>query len=220
MYTIPYRLLHYDSYHAELKEIVENPKNQFVVQCYPPIGFSACGFPIDHYSIGNGPREIVYMGGTHGNEIIGVDFLLHYMKNLALGNGVFSSFRPDLFRIHFFPLQNPEGFFTTTYGILQVSKDLDLERFCKDYYLKYRQANQMIAGVGVILQAFLDEEKTNCSIEQWKSDFWKKYYGQDITKEDFKQFLEERLEAIDEILLEQLWNKHIKNEIIQSPWEY
>ncbi|MCI8575603.1 MAG: hypothetical protein HFI09_03950 [Bacilli bacterium] len=216
MYDIPYRLLNYDSFHRLLKEILENPQNQFWVQEHQPIGKSICGFPLLHYSIGHGPYEIVYMGGAHGNEIIGVDFILHYMKNLALGNGVFSSFQPDLFRIHFLPLQNPEGFFTTTYAIHEVSKDFNMERFCKDYYLKYRKSNQMIQGVHRIFQAFSLSETAS-----WRRDFWKHYYGKDITINHIQQFLEGKVQKkVDRKNLEDLWNQYIKQAVIQSPWEY
>lgn len=221
MLSIPYRFLNYEAYDRCLKEIIENTHNQFKVEEHEPIGFSTCGFPLRHYSIGNGPFEIVYMGGAHGNEIIGVDFIIHYMKNLALGNGVFSSFRPDLFRIHFFPIQNPEGFFTTTYAITEVCKDLDFEAFCKDYYRNYREANQAILGIHTILEAFCVEKQRNHSLNSWKEDFWSTYYGHNITVNQLREFLEEKLDdKIDNKYLEDLWNQYILSKVICCPWAY
>lgn len=219
-YDIRYQVLDYDSYHEVLKEILENKDNKYEVQKHHPIGYSACGFPIEHYSIGSGKYQIVYMGGAHGNEIIGVDFILQFMRNLALGNGVFQDFPEQLFQIHFFPLQNPEGFFITTYAIKEVIKGQKKEAFCKNYYLNYRRANVEISSLTKILYHFYQLGNFSFSFDTMKQMFWDECYGQDLDVNGFFFFLSKYFKNIDRFIVQEFWKKYIGQEKILFPFEF
>lgn len=82
-FDIKYEILDYAKYNKRLLDICSNPNNKFQVIKQQDLGKSRCGFPIEHYTIGNGPKHIVYMGGAHGNEIISVDFVTQLMNNIA-----------------------------------------------------------------------------------------------------------------------------------------
>lgn len=219
-YDINFQILNYDLFYKVLENICENKDNKFNVITCNPIGYSPCGFPIHHFSIGTGPYEVVYMAGTHGNEIIGVDFVLQLMKNLALGKGKFAFFRPELFTVHFIPLQNPEGFFTTTYAIHNVIKDNDRKKICKDYYLNYRKANNAIHVINDILLHFFKQENLSNNFEMLKRHFWKKFYGRTIILEHLKQFFSEIPIKYDECQLEKFWNSKLQAQMLTFPFDY
>lgn len=215
-YDINFQILNYELYHQFIQSILENKNNKYPIQSCNPIGYSSCGFPIEHYVIGSGTKEIVYMGGAHGNEIIGVDFLLQFMKNLALGNGAFQDFPSELFQIHFFPLQNPEGFFTTTYAIHEAMKDHDEKKFCQDYYQKYRHANQMISSLHKILQ----ECSSSISFDILKRNFWNYVGNHELSVDVLKKFLKDFASFKDIEQIDKLWNRYFLPENILFPFDY
>ena len=128
MYNIEYELRTYEKLQEKIKQIV-NDENKYSVTKCEDLGKSQCGFPIEHYKIGNGPIHITYMGGCHGNEIISVDFVTQLMNNIAKGNMPY--FNDKIFTIDFIPVQNPEGYAITTYAINSKTKDMSKEEFEK-----------------------------------------------------------------------------------------
>ena len=138
---INFELLDYDRYHKRLENIIFNAKNPVAI--HNSIARTKCGFDVEHYSIGNGPHHIVVVGGTHGCEIIGVDFVTKLMEEISLGRGEYKDVDLDYFTFDFFPLHNPEGFIISTSAINQVvSNELnpeEKEKKCKEFYLAFRQ---------------------------------------------------------------------------------
>lgn len=167
-YEIKYEILDYNKFYSRLDSICNNPNNKFKVERLDPIGQTKCGFDIEHFQIGNGPIHIVYMGGCHGNEIIGVDYCTQLMNNIALGLGEYESFDPNLYSIEFIPCQNPEGFFTTTYALSSHMKDMndeEIEKFSKQYYLAYRQDDVEAGLVNNIFKTFKEEINPNINYD-------------------------------------------------------
>lgn len=162
-----YEILNYKKYQKRLKDILnQNNTNPNIVQKQADLAVSRFGFPVEHYTVGYGDNHLIFMGGTHGNEIIGVDFITQMMEKIAKGEGEFTNFDPSTTCIHFIPLQNPEGFIIATsaltYGLAnplcftidesinkkeemtftspEEQKSLqELEAHCKRYYAAYRQ---------------------------------------------------------------------------------
>lgn len=101
------------------------------------------GYEIPYYTYGNGKKNIVIVGGTHGSEIISVDFVLTLMDKISNKKDEFKNFDENKFTFHFLPLQNPEGFIISTSVIKTIISDdmtLDeIENICKEYYLNYKQ---------------------------------------------------------------------------------
>ena len=138
---INFELLDYGRYHRRLGKIIFNAKNPVAI--HNSIARTKCGFDVEHYSIGNGPHHIVVVGGTHGCEIISVDFVTKLMEEISLGRGEYKDVDLDYFTFDFFPLHNPEGFIISTSAINQVvSNELnpeEKEKKCKEFYLAFRQ---------------------------------------------------------------------------------
>ena len=191
-YNIDYEILDYDKFYQRLNNIYLNPNNENIVQRHEPIGYTKCGFPIEHYSIGSGPMHIVYMGGAHGNEIIGVDYVTQLMNNIALGKGEFASFNPEQFTIDFIPCQNPEGFFTTTYALKSAMKDLkpeEIESFCKQYFQLYREDDQNVININRLLRGFCEHFEIETVKDELVRLFWQKSTEKDITPNYISAFL-------------------------------
>lgn len=175
-FELKYEILGYEKYNKRISDICNNPENKFAVTKHPNIGQTKCGFDIEHYSIGNGPKHIVYMGGAHGNEIIGVDFVTQLMGNLALGKGSFEDFDPNEFTIDFIPCQNPERYFTTTYALNLVMKDMnpeEIEAFSKRYYQAYKQDDVNSLAVNACIRTICDENSLSEVKEKLVKLFWK-----------------------------------------------
>ena len=92
-YNIQYGILDYNSFYKRLNNLCLNGENSYSVYKEPPLGKSKCGFNIEHFRIGNGPIKLVYAGGLKGDELIGVDFIITLMENIAKGNGLFKDFK-------------------------------------------------------------------------------------------------------------------------------
>lgn len=103
-----------------------------------PIGWTANEkLPIRHFTLGNGPKQVVVTGGQHANEIITVSFVLELINYLSKNNIVFE----DL-TIHFIPMLNPEGYVVISSAIKERlgknSTDSEKIKFCFDYYKSFR----------------------------------------------------------------------------------
>ena len=190
-YNVDYEILDYDKYYRRLSSICNNPSNKFNVQRLEPLGQTKCGFDIDHYKIGNGHIHIVYMGGCHGNEIIGVDYVTQLMGNIALGLGDYESFDPDLYTIEFIPCQNPEGFFTTTYALSSRMKNMspeEIEKFSKQYYLAYRQDDVEAGLVNAIFRSFKEEINPSLDVDI-QTEFATLYRNKDFGVKEIVAYL-------------------------------
>ena len=78
--NINYNKLNYETYKLKLKEILSNESLISLGIKHEVLGYTEYNYPLDLISIGNGPKEIFVVGGTHGSEIIGVDFILQLIE--------------------------------------------------------------------------------------------------------------------------------------------
>ena len=170
----------YDKLNEYLDALVK-AKNKNPVIKRKDLCLSSCGFPVAHYTIGNGPKHLTVMAGTHGTEIIGVDFILKLMKVISEGKGVYQDFDTDKFTLDFIPCQNPEGFIIVTEALKPyVSKltEKEFETFSKNYYLNYCKDDM----VYIEINKFLEDKDI---IDK----FWDEYRLKDITKDSIFNFL-------------------------------
>lgn len=105
------------------------------------IGTTEHGFKINQYLLGNGNKNIVITGATHGCEIITTDFILNLMDGISDNYNNWKEYLND-YTIRFIPILNPEGYIISTSAIRKIipremSLD-DAEKICKQYYLNYK----------------------------------------------------------------------------------
>ncbi len=190
-YDVFYEILDYNKLHDRLDKIVHNPNNKFKVEECDDLGESSCGFPLKHYKIGKGKKHIIYFAGCHGNEIIGVDFITTLMHNLALGKGLFKNFKEDEYTIDFIPILNPEGFYTTTYALKSIlnSSCKDLEKYCHDYFLAYKEDDLNVKNINDLLKDICKELNYLDKSEKIINKFWHYFKNYDyLTKNNILNY--------------------------------
>ena len=100
-----------------------------------PIGFTNFGYPIDHYSYGNGENHVIITGGTHSSELISNIFVIRFMEKLSKGE---ISIDTDLYTLDFIPIVNPEGTIIVTKAIRSlIPRDISddvLETYLLTFY--------------------------------------------------------------------------------------
>ena len=100
-----------------------------------PIGFTNFGYPIDHYSFGNGENHVIITGGTHSSELISNIFVIRFMEKLSKGE---ISIDTDLYTLDFIPFVNPEGTIIVTKAIRSlIPRDISddvLETYLLTFY--------------------------------------------------------------------------------------
>lgn len=210
MYKVDYELLTYEKLQNRLQNILNNESNKHKVIKCEDLGKSPCGFPIEHYKIGNGPIHLTYMGGAHGNEIISVDYVTQLMNNIALGN---TEFDESMYTIDFIPVENPEGFAVTTYAIDSVTKNMseeEFEKFSKDYYLAFRNDDIKVASVNKKLRLFL--ETFNIEDSELITRFWIDFNKKDIKGEALFGYLASKYN-VDHIKLIDFINENFESTI-------
>ena len=191
-YNIQYGILDYNSFYKRLNNLCLNGENSYSVYKEPPLGKSKCGFNIEHFRIGNGPIKLVYAGGLKGDELIGVDFIITLMENIAKGNGLFKDFDPNVYTLHFLPCLNPEGFFTTTYALKSVTKkmnDSELEKFCSMYQVAFQQDDENVLVINKCIEEVLKSDNNTGDFNRLSNLFWRMYGSSDITFNTLLDFL-------------------------------
>lgn len=131
------QIMDYEQAEQRLEEMVA----QGGIKQEEDLGITTYGLPIHHYTIGNGTKEIVVTGATHGCEIISADFVMNLMEKLSQGENI-EGLDLNEYKIHFVPILNPEGYLISTSAIRQIipreMPQEEAEALCKDYYLRYR----------------------------------------------------------------------------------
>ena len=166
---------------SEYLDALVKAKNKNPVIKRKDLCLSPCGFPVTHYTIGNGPKHLTVMAGTHGTEIIGVDFILKLMKVISEGKGVYKDFDSNKFTLDFIPCQNPEGFIIVTEVLKPYVSQLtekEFETFSRNYYLNYCKDDRVYLEINKFLE---DKDIID--------KFWDEYRLKDITKDDVFNFL-------------------------------
>ena len=208
----------YDKLNEYLDELTHNNYKHKVIK-KPPLAASPCGFPIMHYKIGYGPKHLVVMAGTHGTEIIGIDFIIKLMQSIAKGNYPFQDFDEQKLTIDFIPCQNPESFIIVTEALKPYISNLsekEFENISNKYYQNYRKDDIIYIKITEFLT-------NNGADEKVVNDFWNEFRLKKVTQNDLKQFLNKyQLKAKIEELFENLKTQNIIKEdtIPQNNFHY
>lgn len=135
--NVDYELIDYTKYQKRINDLLSNPLLQDYKIEKKVIGKTAYGYDIDCLKIGRGPKHIFIVGGTHGSEIISVDFATQLINNLPF----MPNFSKEEFTIFVVPLQNPEGFIVTTDSLNESHIQENFQTESYDYYNRYKIDN-------------------------------------------------------------------------------
>ena len=131
-----YEKLNYDRYIDRLDNINCNYKLMELGLKRELIGKTSYGYGLYDYVIGNGKKDLFVVGGTHGSEIISVDFVTQLLEHIPK----LTNYDPNVITLHIIPNINPEGFDITTNVLANISDDIFKDESF-DYYLRYRIDN-------------------------------------------------------------------------------
>lgn len=138
------KILDYEQVEEKLAKIVAGSAG--MIRQQEDLAVTKYGFPIRYYTIGNGKKEIVITGATHGAEIVSTDFVLKLMEEMTKNDGVFNGVDLEEYTFHIVPMLNPEGYIVATSAIRTlIPRDMsteDAEKICKEYYMAYRNDDQ------------------------------------------------------------------------------
>lgn len=129
----------YDRLNEILDNLVHSNYYMTKITKHNPIGRTMFGYPIEHYTIGNGYNHVILLAGTHGCEIVTVYFLLEVIHSLLYDDELYNKIK-DKYTFHIIPVHNPEGFVISTSQIMPNIKNMgidELENFAKEYLEKY-----------------------------------------------------------------------------------
>lgn len=148
-----FQFLSYKDVNERLEKLVNNPNNKITVKKEYPLGFTAFNLPMEHYTIGNGPKHIVVTGSYHAAEIITTIFVVRLMEDLAANPG---DFNPNEYTIDFIPIMNPEGYLITTETqrlyLEQGESEEEKIALAKDYWRINRQDAINTANANKVLR--------------------------------------------------------------------
>ena len=136
-FTYPYELPTLEVVHKRIDNFL---KNHADIAYKEELGRTRLGEPIEEIVIGHGKKELFIVGGTHSNEIIAVDVITQFLNNF---DQEFDESLLDEVTIKIIPIQNPEGYkvldkLMTELNDYLFRTGIELEEFCKNYYLNYR----------------------------------------------------------------------------------
>ena len=206
-----YEFITYDKLTKYLSDLVHRKYiNQVIKQ--KPLAFSPCGFPIDHFTIGNGSKHLTVIAGTHGTEIIGIDFILKLMTVIAKGEGIYKNFDLNKITLDFIPCQNPESFITVTESLKPyVSKlsENEYEKISKEYYLNYVKDDRVYIEINNYIKSLTNNKKII-------DDFWNENRLHDITPNCIISFINKNIPSIKDIKVESLFEKFYELKIVKE----
>lgn len=190
-----YEILNYEKYRKRIDNILNNPNNVNKVFDMGPIIYTKFDFPVDHYTIGNGDKHIIFMGGTHGNELISVDFVTQLMEQIAIGNPYFKDIDFSEVTLDFFPLQNPEGFTISTSAVASIINDdlpeWEIERIAHKYYEAFKQDDINAKALGLLPKIVL------MNIQKEHQKMFAKFSAKDLSDSDYE--LKENIMRLESI---------------------
>ena len=152
--NVKYEKFTYETYKQRIAAIINNPKLQQLGLKHEILGKTDYGYPIDKITIGFGEKELFIVGGTHGSEVIGVDFVTQAIENLPN----MEDFDPNSMKLIIIPLQNPEGIEISTSTYSKIDNESFKEK-SYEYYEKYRTDSLItiaIDSLNTFITEFID----------------------------------------------------------------
>ena len=131
--NVEYNKLTTLGYRKKIQELLKNEKLINLGLKYEINGFTEYNYPFETITIGNGEKDIFIVGGTHGSEVISVDFILQLIKSIP----DFIEFDSNTYKLIIVPLQNPEGFDVSTSTYAKIDNS-EFKNKSYEYYKKYR----------------------------------------------------------------------------------
>lgn len=160
-----YQKLNYQNYQKNIKELLKKKELKDLGIQKTTLAKTKYLYDIDCITIGKGKKELFLVGGTHGSEPIGTDYLLNFINTLP----TLEEFDPNHFKLIILPLQNPEGFDISSNTLRNIHFS-NFQESAYEYYLRYRTDSIILKALQSLNQ-FMETTSEYQSTEQWINSF-------------------------------------------------
>ena len=174
-----FQYMNYQDVNDRIEKLMHDNESINEIKKERPFGYTEYGLPIQHYTMGNGPKHIVISGSYHAAEIITTIFVVRLMEDMAKD----AEFKKDEYTLDFIPIVNPEGYLITTsmqdlyLGDNTTEEEKILE--AKTYWASYRADATIPAKVrnGELPETAMLEKKSyqalfdNVNLEEYLKDY-------------------------------------------------
>ena len=174
-----FQYMNYQDVNDRIEKLMHDKESINEIKKERPLGYTEYGLPIQHYTMGNGPKHIVISGSYHAAEIITTIFVVRLMEEMAKD----VEFKKDEYTLDFIPIVNPEGYLITTsmqdlyLGDNTTEEEKILE--AKTYWASYRADATIPAKVrnGELPETAMLEKKSyqalfdNVNLEEYLKDY-------------------------------------------------
>ena len=174
-----FQYMNYQDVNDRIEKLMHDKESINEIKKERPLGYTEYGLPIQHYTMGNGPKHIVISGSYHAAEIITTIFVVRLMEDMAKD----AEFKKDEYTLDFIPIVNPEGYLITTsmqdlyLGDNTTEEEKILE--AKTYWASYRADATIPAKVrnGELPETAMLEKKSyqalfdNVNLEEYLKDY-------------------------------------------------
>lgn len=174
-----FQYMNYQDVNDRIEKLMHDNESINEIKKERPLGYTEYGLPIQHYTMGNGPKHIVISGSYHAAEIITTIFVVRLMEEMAKD----VEFKKDEYTLDFIPIVNPEGYLITTsmqdlyLGDNTTEEEKILE--AKTYWASYRADATIPAKVrnGELPETAMLEKKSyqalfdNVNLEEYLKDY-------------------------------------------------
>ena len=137
--NIKYEKITYQNYQTRIDKLFQKENLLKLGLNKKTLAKTEYGYNIDCITIGNGNNDLFIVAGTHGSEIISIDFVTQLIEKIDNLN----NFDPNIFKIYIIPIQNPEGFDISSSVFNNININ-NYEKSSYEYYLRYRTDNLII----------------------------------------------------------------------------
>lgn len=106
------------------------------------IGNSYFNYPINLYILGNGKKQVILMGATHGCELITTTFLIYFVSSILNNNSDDYMEYLNNYCFYIIPILNPEGYIISSSNVLANTANLnsdEFEKYCNKYLELYNK---------------------------------------------------------------------------------
>lgn len=174
-----FQYMNYQDVNDRIEKLMRDNESINEIKKERPLGYTEYGLPIQHYTMGNGPKHIVISGSYHAAEIITTIFVVRLMEDMAKD----AEFKKDEYTLDFIPIVNPEGYLITTsmqdlYLGDNTTEEEKIAR-AKTYWASYRADATIPAKVrnGELPETAMLEKKSyqalfdNVNLEEYLKDY-------------------------------------------------
>lgn len=132
--TIPYT---YDILMLNIQSFI----SKFKFLSFGTIGDSIMDKPLPYIKLGNGPKQLLYVAGTHANEWICCPLIMKFVEDFSIAYSsdgkIFDRFAKDIYdtaTIYIIPMHNPDGIDLVTGNLQKNSNEyLNANQIAKEY---------------------------------------------------------------------------------------